>query len=160
MQQCSQKKRFYIKSNPSNDSNIEVSSDFPEKSKYYLLQRIPQSTSKTNTQICQISIQSPRLIKDVFYVLDFLDPFLTIVLFLYFEREREGVCVSRGGQRERRKGIPSWLCAVSTKPGVGLDPLNHEIMTLAEIRSQTLNQLSHPRARAMFNRINKMFYQL
>ena len=45
------------------------------------------------------------------------------------------------GQREKeRKRIPSY----STEPNVGLKLTNREIMTLAKIKSQMLNQLSHP----------------
>ena len=52
------------------------------------------------------------------------------------ERERER-------ERERRR-IPSRLCAVSVEPNEGLDLTNCEIVTSAEIKSWTLNQLSHP----------------
>ena len=40
-------------------------------------------------------------------------------------------CVRAGeGQREReRERIPSRLCTVCTEPNVGLDLMNHEIMT-------------------------------
>ena len=51
------------------------------------------------------------------------------------------------GKRERKEErIPSRLHAVSTEPDVGLELTNHEIMTWAEIKSLTLNQLSHPGA--------------
>ena len=43
------------------------------------------------------------------------------------------------GQRERTERIPSRLHAVSTEPNVRLDPMNREIMTSANIESQTLN---------------------
>ena len=39
------------------------------------------------------------------------------------------------GERESQAAPPSH---------VGLEPTNHEIMTRAETKSQTLNQLSHP----------------
>ena len=46
-------------------------------------------------------------------------------IFIYFEREKE-----RERKREReRERIPSRLCMVSTKPYVGLEPTNREIMT-------------------------------
>ena len=48
----------------------------------------------------------------------------------------------RGREREKGERIPSRLCTVSAEPDVGLDPTNHEIMTRAEIKSQTLNQVS------------------
>ena len=49
------------------------------------------------------------------------------------------------GRAERgRERIPSGLHAVNTEPDTGLDPTNLEIMTQGEIKSQTLNQLSHP----------------
>ena len=52
------------------------------------------------------------------------------------------------GQRER---IPSRLCGVRAEgldpmnheAAVGLDPLNREIVTWAEIKSQTVNRLGH-----------------
>ena len=47
--------------------------------------------------------------------------------------------MSRGeteGKWERK--IPSRLHAVSAEPNAGLDPTNHEIMTWAEIKSQSL----------------------
>ena len=51
------------------------------------------------------------------------------------ERERE-----RERERDReRERVPSRLCIVSSKPIAGLKPMDHEIMTLAEIKSQTLN---------------------
>ena len=51
------------------------------------------------------------------------------------------------GQREReRENILSRLHTVSTKPDAGLEPTNHEIMTRAKIKSQTLHQLSQPGA--------------
>ena len=71
---------------------------------------------------------------------------LLIVIKLHFLslflRERVGE-----GQRERRREtIPSNLHAASTKPDMGLEVLNHEIMTSAKIKSWTLNRLSHPGA--------------
>ena len=55
--------------------------------------------------------------------------------------------VSRERQREtEREKIPSSLRAVSTEPDVGLEVMNHEIMTQAKIQSPMLNQLSHPDA--------------
>ena len=39
------------------------------------------------------------------------------------EREREG------GRKGRRDRILSRLCVVRTEPDVGLQPMNHEIMT-------------------------------
>ena len=47
-------------------------------------------------------------------------------------REREH---ARGGA-EREEERQS--CAVSTEPSAGLDPMNHVIMTEAEIKSQRL----------------------
>ena len=50
------------------------------------------------------------------------------------------------GTEGRRERIPSKLHAVSTEPNEGLDPMNYEIMTWAEIKSLMLNWLSHPSA--------------
>ena len=55
----------------------------------------------------------------------------------------------RGKERERERGrerIPSRFHTISTEPYVGLDLTNCENTTWAEIKSQTLNQLSHPGA--------------
>ena len=62
-------------------------------------------------------------------------------MFIYFEREKER---EGGVERERgRERISNRLHAVSTEPYVGLDPMNHEIMTQAEINSWILNPMSH-----------------
>ena len=53
----------------------------------------------------------------------------------------------REGERERereRERISSSLSTVSAEPNAGLELTNLEIMTLAEIKSQMLNPLSHP----------------
>ena len=63
--------------------------------------------------------------------------FLFQCLFIYFGRER--VHVSMGREERGREKIPSRLCYVSTGPNAVLDPMNCEIMTRAEIQSQTLN---------------------
>ena len=66
-------------------------------------------------------------------------------LFIHFERERESDSMSGEGKREReRERIPSTLHTVSTEPVVGLELMNPEIMTPAEIKSQMLKQLSQP----------------
>ena len=51
-------------------------------------------------------------------------------------RERERGGAERQGERENPRQAP---CCVHA-------PTNHEIMTGAEIKSQTLNQMSHPGA--------------
>ena len=61
------------------------------------------------------------------------------------ERERErGQATSRAGAERRRDKIPSKLYAISTELDAGLELMNYEIMTWAEIRSQMLNRLCHP----------------
>ena len=73
-------------------------------------------------------------------------------MFIYFwERERVRVHMHVNGGGAEREGDPesevgSRLRAVSTKPDMGLEPTNCEIMTWAEIKSWVLNQLSHPGA--------------
>ena len=63
------------------------------------------------------------------------------LMFTYFERES----MSRGGaEKEGRQRTPSRLLTVSTEPTMGLDLTKREIMTWAEIKSQTLKWLSHP----------------
>ena len=83
-------------------------------------------------------------------------------LFIYFEKEREYMCVhARGWGRERksmsrgeaeraRERTPSRLCTVSLESDAGLEPTNCEIMTWAKIKIQTFNQLSHPGAPAFY----------
>ena len=61
------------------------------------------------------------------------------------------------GGRER---IPSRICAVSTEPDVGHEPMSHGIMTAAEAKSRMLNQLSHPcasRSHSFVNHRNKRY---
>ena len=63
-------------------------------------------------------------------------------MFIFRETEQE-----QGRGRERgRKRIPSSVCAVSAEPNVGLELMNHEIMTSATIKSLILNWLSLPGA--------------
>ena len=66
------------------------------------------------------------------------------LVFIYlFLRGR----AKRGGtERERERRNPKKASAVSTEPDAGLDLTNCEIMTLVEIKSWMLNQLSHPGA--------------
>ena len=50
------------------------------------------------------------------------------------------MCVSRGGaerEEDRESKAGSRLGADSTEPDVGLEPMNHEIMTLAEVGCST-----------------------
>ena len=58
-------------------------------------------------------------------------------------REREYVQAGRGRDRGRER-IPSRLHTISTEPAAGLKPMNREIVTWAETKSQTLNRLSLP----------------
>ena len=64
-----------------------------------------------------------------------------------FEKERAW----GRGRETRRERIPSRLHAVRAQPVSGLDPLNREIMTWTEIKSQMLNchqvdfiRMTHP----------------
>ena len=63
-------------------------------------------------------------------------------VYLCWERERAGE-EQRERDRERER-IPSRLHTVSAEPDAGLKPMNHEITTWAEVKSQTLNWMSHP----------------
>ena len=45
-----------------------------------------------------------------------------------------------------RETIPSTVSTARTETDVGLKLMNHEIVTGAEVKSWTLNQLSHPDA--------------
>ena len=60
--------------------------------------------------------------------------------YLFFEREKQRKWRRvRDGGRESHTGF----VAVNKDPNVGLEFMNHEIMTWDKIKSQTLNQLSH-----------------
>ena len=53
----------------------------------------------------------------------------------------------KGGEADREgERIPSRLYAIRAEPDTGLELTNCKIMTSAETKSQTLNQLSHPGA--------------
>ena len=83
-------------------------------------------------------------------------------MFIYLFWEREGsICVSEKGRvRERgRKRISCRLSTISTEPIMALNLTNCKNMTWAEIKSQTLNWLSHPGAPnvANFYRCAKSF---
>ena len=49
--------------------------------------------------------------------------FLMLIFKIYFEREG-----AEEGQREKERGSQAGS-TLSTEPDVGLDPMNHEIMT-------------------------------
>ena len=62
-------------------------------------------------------------------------------IYVFWEKERElGRSRERERERERETQAGSELLVQ------GLDPMNYEIMTLAEIKSQMLNRLSCPGA--------------
>ena len=63
-------------------------------------------------------------------------------IYLFWKSESKH---EKGGKRERGR-IPSRLRTVSAEPDTGLNPTNREIVTLAEIKSWTLNWRSHPSA--------------
>ena len=65
------------------------------------------------------------------------------------ERERERERVGEGQKEVKRERIPSRLHIVSTEPNVELELTNGENMTRAEIKSQSLNQLSLPGAQSL-----------
>ena len=48
--------------------------------------------------------------------------------FFFLEKERERAQAGRHRERERQR-IPSRLHTVSTEPDMGLEIMNHEIMT-------------------------------
>ena len=61
-----------------------------------------------------------------------------LLMFIYLFGERESMCKQgRGRERWDRDTIPGRFCTVSTEPSAGLDVTNHEIMTSAEIKSDT-----------------------
>ena len=62
-------------------------------------------------------------------------------MFIYLFWETEKGCVSTGGaEGDRESEAGSALSALH----MGLDPINSEIMTWAESKSGTLNQMNHP----------------
>ena len=66
-----------------------------------------------------------------------------LIFFLFWKRERE--CMKTGeGQRERERENP--MQALCCQWGAWYEPKNYEIITWAEIKSWTLNRLSHPGA--------------
>ena len=83
---------------------------------------------------------------DKFIVVSCTFFFLSFILFIL--RERESVCMhSIGGGTEReRERILSRLCTLRAESDTGLKPMDREIMTQAETKSQTFNWLSHPGA--------------
>lgn len=58
------------------------------------------------------------------------------------QREGESVCPSATGEKGREKNLQADPL-VSGEPHTGLHPATREIMTWAESKSLTLNQLSH-----------------
>ena len=70
----------------------------------------------------------------------FLFNFILYLKFIYFERERE-----RERHREGER-FPSRFHTVGSEPNMGLELMNHEIVTWAKIKSRTLNRLRHPGA--------------
>ena len=82
--------------------------------------------------------------------------FFLSFIYLFSEREREGAreATRVGGRAERegkRENSKQALCAVHPEPDTGLELRNHEIVTRAEIKSRTLNRLSHPGAPVIIN---------
>ena len=69
------------------------------------------------------------------FLLNLFNLFFVCVL-IYLERER--MCTCHWGRGRERRENPEQT-RVRTEPDVGLDLTNHEIMTRAEIRNQTLN---------------------
>ena len=49
--------------------------------------------------------------------------------------------------------MPSRFHTISTESSAGLEPTNHEVTTRAETQSRTLNQLSHPGALCISNKL-------
>ena len=69
-----------------------------------------------------------------------------LLMFILREGVGDGAMVRH---RERKwDRIPSRLSITNTEPDTGLDLTDGEIMTRAEIKSQTLNRQSHPGAPA------------
>ena len=89
-------------------------------------------------------------------------PFHIFIYFLFvfnvyylFLRETESKW-GRGRETGRER-IPSSLCTVSTEPDAGLEPMTHDIMTWAEIKSWMLDQLSRPGTPHLFCLLNSTY---
>ena len=60
--------------------------------------------------------------------------FFSKFIYLFWEEKKALV---REGQREGEREKPKQVCAVSAEPDVVLEPMDHEIMTLAQGRCLT-----------------------
>ena len=81
---------------------------------------------------------------------------------LFILRASTQVSMNRWGAERGRDRILSRLHAVGTEPHTGLEPTNCEIMTLAKIKSQMFNRLSHPCAptsRIFQMRVGKLIFK-
>ena len=72
--------------------------------------------------------------------------FFFFFLLIYFERDR--VC-KQGWDTESKRERGSQVGTVHAEPDTGLELTNTEISTWAVIKSQSLNQLSHPGAHSL-----------
>ena len=70
---------------------------------------------------------------------------LFFLIYLFCEREHKLSGGEEQGERQRER-IPGRLHNASAEPDVGLQLMNHEIVTQAEIKSWMLHRLSHPGA--------------
>ena len=101
-----------------------------------------------NSFICQsFSLLTPLVANKIVVLFKFHYQFYILCvkkIFLKFiwERERESAHTSEGGAERKRARIP--ICRDGAERDVGLRLMNREVMTLAEIKSQTLNWLCHP----------------
>ena len=87
-----------------------------------------------NLSLCSLNFQLKMKVH-FFFLCSFLSFFfLTFIYFWERERERERER-DREGDTESKAGSRLW--AISPEPNVGLKPMNHEIMTWAEVRSST-----------------------
>ena len=68
----------------------------------------------------------------------------TLFQFSFFERKRDRACEQGRDRERRRERIRSRLHTASTEPDTRLEGKNREIMNRAEVKSLTLNRLSHP----------------
>ena len=89
------------------------------------------------------------------FCISFFFFFLSFLLFT-FERERERESKGERQRRRVRERIPSRFHTISTESSAGLEPTNHEVTTRAETQSRTLNQLSHPGALCISNKLPVM----
>ena len=83
-----------------------------------------------------------------------------VLMFISFwERERYRVWAVAGQKKRGRHRIQSRLWAVSTEPDVGLEPMNHGMVTWAEVGRSTYWVTQHPITFSFSNYLKALLIQ-